>query len=311
MTFSITVLGSSSALPTSNRFPSAHVLNVHERLFLFDCAEGTQIQLRKYKQKLSRLNHIFITHLHGDHVLGLIGLIATLNLLDRKHELNIFAHAPLEPILWQNINFFVNDLKYPIRFWTLDSKRRKTILEHDGYSVESFPLKHRIHSNGFIFRESDKQPNIKKEFVEKFSIPLAEIVRIKQGANFTTPEGIVIPNEELTYISSRPRSFAFLGDTVYLEKVAEIVRGVDLLYHEATFSSEHAKTAKQTGHSTAAQAAKIALQAGVDKLIIGHFSSRYKDVTPLLEEARQVFPETYLAHDGLQIEVPEKKIKPH
>lgn len=303
MTFSVTILGSSSALPTSQRFPSAHVLNAHERLFLIDCAEGTQIQLRRFKQKLSRIDNIFISHIHGDHTLGLVGLISTLNLLGRKNRLTIFAHATLQPILMQNISFFINDINFQIDFRALDGKRSKVIFEDDSISVESIPLKHRIPSNGFIFREVEKLPNIKKDYVEKYSIPLSDIVKIKQGGDFTTSDGITIPNAELTYISSIPRSYAYCSDTQYFEALAEKVAGVDLLYHEATFGNDMKKMAKATGHSTAAQAATIAQLAGVKKLIIGHFSSRYKDVSVLVEEARAIFPETYAAEDGVAFSI--------
>jgi ribonuclease Z len=304
VTFSLTILGSSSALPTSQRFPSAHVLNVHERLFLIDCAEGTQIQLRRFKQKMSRIDSIFISHLHGDHALGLVGLISTLNLQDRKKELTIHAHAPLEPILKQNIKFFVNDLKFPIQFRALDSKRKKIIYEDDGLQVETLPLKHRIASTGFLFRETQKLPNIRKYLVEKYSIPLAEIVKIKQGGDYTTHEGRVIPNSELTYFASIPRSYAYCSDTRFFESLAPMVQGVDILYHEATFGTDMAKMAKATGHSTASQAATIAKLAGVKKLVIGHFSSRYKDIKPLLDESREIFPETYPANDGDTFTIP-------
>ena len=307
MTFSITILGSSSALPTAQRFPSAHVLNARERLFLIYCAEGTQIQLRRYKAKFSRIDSIFISHLHGDHVLGLVGLISTLNLLGRNKELTIYAHAPLEPILRQNINFFVDELMFPIRFISLDTKRSKVIYQQGDIVVESIPLKHRIASNGFIIREIVKYPNIKKELIEKYSIPLAEINRIKQGGDFETPEGRIIPHEVLTYYASLPRSYAYCSDTRFFEKLAPMVEGVDILYHEATFGNDMEKMAKATGHSTAAQAATIAKMAGAKKLIIGHFSSRYKDVSVLVEQARAIFPETYPANDGDVFDIPIKK----
>jgi ribonuclease Z len=299
VTFSVTVLGSSSALPTSQRFPSAHVLNAHERLFLVDCAEGTQIQLRRFKQKLSRIDNIFISHLHGDHVLGLVGLLSTLNLLGRKSKLTVFAHAPLQPILKQNLDFFINDIQFTVEFRALDTKRQKIIFNDDKISVESIPLKHRIPSNGFIFREAPKLANIHKEMVAKYNISLADIIKIKEGADFITQEGALITNKELTFTAHPPSSYAYCSDTKFFEGLAEMVQGVDLLYHEATFGNDMAKMAKATGHSTAAQAATIAKLAGVKKLIIGHFSSRYKDITPLLNEAREIFPETYAADDGL------------
>ncbi|HOP03366.1 MAG TPA: ribonuclease Z [Tenuifilaceae bacterium] len=303
MTFALTILGSSSALPTATRFPSAHALNVHERLFLVDCAEGTQMQLRKYKLKLSRLEHIFISHLHGDHSLGLVGLISTLNLLGRKNDLYIHAHGALEELLRKNIDFFVTDLQYPVHFVHLESKKHKVIYSDKNITVESLPLKHRIPSTGFLFRETPKEPNIKKDLIEKYAIPLSKIVEIKQGANFVTSDGITIPNSELTYISSYPRSYAYCSDTSYYEKLVTFIEGVDVLYHEATFDSSMKKMAKATGHSTALQAATIAAKARVGKLIIGHFSSRYRNVDILLNEARSVFPETYLAEEGNQYSV--------
>ncbi|MDD3891401.1 MAG: ribonuclease Z [Bacteroidales bacterium] len=303
MTFSVTILGSSSALPTSKRFPSAHVLNAHERLFLIDCGEGTQIQLRKYKLKLSRIDSIFITHVHGDHTLGLVGLIATLNLLGRKTKLSIYAHESLQPILNQNILFFVNELNFPIEFIPLNSKKHKVILKTDNIIVESFPLKHRIPCNGFLFRESPKLPNIKKEAIERYQLSLTDITSIKRGSDFTSKTGKVIPNTELTYISSPPRSYAYCSDTRYFERLASYTKDVDLLYHEATFDKNLEELAKTTGHSTATQAAKIAKLSNAKKLIIGHYSSRYKDITPLLDEARIVFPETYSAEDGLMFSI--------
>lgn len=298
MTFEVTILGSSSALPTSQRFPAAHVLNVHERLFLIDCGEGTQIQLRRYRLKLSRLHHIFISHLHGDHTLGLVGLISTLNLLGRKQPLTIHAHQELQPILEQNIKFFINELQFKLIFQALDKKKNKTIYEDENITVEAVQLKHRIPSRGFIFREKPKLPNIKKHLIERYSIPLADIVKIKHGADYTTSTGMTIPNSELTYIASKPRSYAYCSDTKYFEKLADLVKNVDLLYHEATFCNDNEKMARATGHSTATQAATIAREAGAKQLIIGHFSSRYKDADVLVNEARQIFTETYAAEDG-------------
>jgi ribonuclease Z len=239
-------------------------------------------------------------------VLGLVGLISTLNLLGRKAPLTIWAHAPLQPILDQNLKFFVNELKFSIVFKALDTKNRKVIFEDKTLTIESIPLKHRIPSTGFIFKEKPKQPNIRKELIDKYSIPLADIIRIKEGADFVTPQGQIIPNSELTHVSSPPRSYAYCSDTKYFDGLAEMVQGVDLLYHEATFSKDLTKMARSTGHSTAEQAAKIAELAKVKRLIIGHFSSRYKDVDVLVNEARKIFTETYAAEEGLEF-----KIKSH
>jgi ribonuclease Z len=239
-------------------------------------------------------------------VLGLVGLISTLNLLGRKAPLTIWAHAPLQPILDQNLKFFVNELKFSIVFKALDTKNRKVIFEDKTLTIESIPLKHRIPSTGFIFKEKPKQPNIRKELIDKYSIPLADIIRIKEGADFVTPQGQIIPNSELTHVSSPPRSYAYCSDTKHFDGLAEMVHGVDLLYHEATFSKDLTKMARSTGHSTAEQAAKIAELAKVKRLIIGHFSSRYKDVDVLVNEARKIFTETYAAEEGLEF-----KIKSH
>lgn len=307
MPFSVTILGSSSALPTSTRFPSAHVLNAHERLFLIDCAEGTQVQLRKFRCKLSRINHIFISHLHGDHTLGLVGLISTFNLLGRKNELHIFAHEPLEPILNVNLNFFVNDLGFPINFHPIKTRQKGLLYSDHDIDVEVFPLKHRIPSSGFLFREKPKDPNIRKELVSKFNISIGDIVRIKGGEDLVLPNGDVIPNNELTFNATTPRSYAYCSDTMFFDSLAERVSGVDLLYHEATFGNRMEKLARQTGHSTAKQAAITAFNANAGKLVIGHFSSRYKNVEVLLNEAREIFPETYLAEDGLIFNVADKR----
>ncbi len=298
MTFAVTILGSSSALPTSKRYPSAHVLNAHERLFLIDCGEGTQMQLRKYKFRLSRINSIFISHVHGDHSLGLFGLISTLNLLGRKQPLTIYAHESLKAILDQFIQFFVNDLLFPLNFIALNPRNHELIYEDDKITVESFPLKHRIASNGFLFKEKPKPPNIKKETIEQYGLTLADIVSIKNGNDYQSPEGSIIPNAELTYTANQPRSYAYCSDTKYFEALSVYVADVDLLYHEATFDQSLEQMAKTTGHSTAHQAAKIARLANAKKLVIGHFSSRYKEITPLLNEAKEIFPETFAANEG-------------
>ncbi len=308
MTFSVTVLGSSSALPTSTRFPSAHVLNAHERFFLIDCAEGTQMQLRRMHIKMLKINHIFISHLHGDHTLGLIGLISTLNLIGRKSDLHIYAHKELEKNLEYNINFFIDELKFKIIFHTLEPNKHQVIYSDKRITVESLPLKHRVPSTGFLFREKRMLSNIRKELIEKYSLSLAEISAIKNGSDLTTAEGLIIPNADLIFNKSEPRSYAYCSDTIYREKLVDLVKDVDLLYHEATFGSEYEKLAKSTGHSTAAQAATIALKSEAKKLIIGHFSSRYKSILPLVEEAKAIFENTIGAEDGMVFEIPMKRI---
>lgn len=306
MTFSVTVLGSSSALPTSTRFPSAHVLNVHERLFLIDCAEGTQMQLRRYRIKMSKINHIFISHLHGDHTLGLIGLISTLNLTGKKSDLHIYAHASLEENLNYNLKFFVDVLSFTIVFHPIESKHA-IIYEDSKLVVESLPLKHRVQSTGFLFREKRGYPNIRKELIEKYSLSLVQISAIKNGKDHITSEGEIVPNSSLTYYATEPRSYAYCSDTLYTQKLIGLVKDVDLLYHEATFAGNDIGLAKQTGHSTAGQAATIALKANVKKLIIGHFSSRYKNTESLLNEAKLIFDNTLAVEDGDVFEIAPRR----
>lgn len=308
MTFSVTILGSSSALPTSTRFPSAHVLQAHERLFLIDCGEGTQMQLRKLHIKFSKINNIFISHIHGDHTLGLIGLISSFNLLGRTSELNIYAHAELKKILFDSLTFYVNDLNFKVNFIPIPENKHQIIFEDKKVIVETFPLRHRVPCSGFIFREKRGLPNIRKELIVKYSIPLSGILKIKNGEPFITSDNKLIPNDELTYFTNEPRSFAYCSDTLYSEKVVRYVRDVDLLYHEATFAHSENSLAKLTGHSTTLQAAKVAYNAHVKKLIIGHFSSRYKDVSVLADEARTIFPETYAVEDGMIFDVSERKV---
>lgn len=307
MTFSVTILGSSSALPTSTRFPSAHVLNAHERLFLIDCAEGTQMQLRRMHIKMSNINHIFISHLHGDHVLGLVGLISTLNLVGRKSELHIYAYKELEKNLLYNIQFFIDELNFKINFHAINPKKHEVIYDDGKLTVETLPLKHRVPSTGFLFREKHGFPNIRKELIEKYSLTLSDIGSIKFGNDFILPNGQVILNSDLTYYATEPRSYAYCSDTMYSEKLIGLVKAVDLLYHEATFANSEEKLAKLTGHSTASQAATIASKAGVKSLIIGHFSSRYKNITELIDEAKLIFQCTIGVEDGMVFEIPLKK----
>jgi len=298
MPFELTILGSSSALPTAERYPTAQVLNVLERFFLADCGEGTQISLRRSKIKIGKISHIFISHLHGDHYLGLVGLVSTMSLLGYKSDIHVYAHSVIQDLVKPQLDFIRGDLSFKVIFHPLDFKKPQVIYSDKKVEVTSFPLKHSIPVCGFLFREQKKQPNIKKEMVEFYRIPIKQIQAIKEGAGFTTSEGKFIKHETLTTPARPPRSYAFCTDTAYFEPVAEIVKNADLLYHEATFLDDMAGWAAKTGHSTARQAAQIAKLADVKKLIIGHFSARYKSVAPFLKEAKEIFPETYLACDG-------------
>lgn len=298
MSMILTILGSSSALPTSTRNLTAHVLNVDERFFLIDCGEGTQLQLRKYKAKLGRLNHIFISHLHGDHVFGLPGLISTFNLLGRTQALHIYAHPDLKKILGQFLQYFIVKAEFEIIYHPLNSNAYEQIYEDSKITVSSFPLKHRVPTCGFLFKEKERLRNIRKDVIEYYQIPVRDIVQIKRGEDYVTSEGLVIPNEKLTIQSHPSKSYAYCSDTAYLEDIIPNISNVDLLYHESTYGEEDVVRAKETLHSTSIDAATIARKANAKKLVIGHFSARYKDETQLVEQARKVFPDTVSAEEG-------------
>ncbi len=303
MSFVLTVLGSSSALPTSKRYPSAHVLNVRGHFFLIDCGEGTQLQLRKFKIRFSKINHIFISHLHGDHIFGLPGLISTFHLLGRTSELYIYGHVDLQQYLTCFLNQFGKDLLFNVKFIPLKANRQIAIFENRHVVVESIPLRHRIPTVGFLFREKEKERNILKEVIDKYNIGITDIVRIKQGEDYITQDGRTIPNQELTIPPFKGRTYAYCSDTLYHRSLAERIREVDLLYHEATFMEKDKKLAKLTMHSTAAQAAGIAKLANAGRLLIGHFSSRYKETDLFVKEAQKVFEKTDAVEDGNQYNV--------
>lgn len=297
--FQLTILGTSSALPTSNRYPTAQILNVSGRFFLIDCGEGTQTQMRKYNIGFSRINHIFITHLHGDHIFGLIGLISTMALLGRTNDMHLYAHSELQKYLSAQIQFlYAEELTFRIIYHPLNFKKEQLIFEDSKVMVFSFPLDHRISTCGFRFEEKPPLPNLIASKLEEYQIPIRERQRIKEGADFTCSNGQVIPNAELTKTKHQPRSFAFCSDTRFNESYIESIRNVSLLYHEATFASDNSDLAQRTYHSTGKDAATVALKANADKLIIGHFSARYKDHTIILKEAQAVFPNTEAVKEG-------------
>ena len=301
--FKVQILGCGSALPTTKHNPSSQLVDVNGKLFMIDCGEGTQLQVRKVGARLGKLHSIFISHLHGDHLFGLPGLISTLGLLGRTADLTIYAHQELEQFLTPMLNFFCKQLSYKVRLVLLKRKGYNLIYENRSICIYSFPLKHRIATSGFLIKEKEKLRHIKREMIDFYKIPIREINNIKSGADFTTTEGEVIPNERLTTPPTPSRSYAYCSDTAYDESIVPHINGVDLLYHEATFAESEIIRAEKTGHSTARQAGEIAKQAKVKKLIIGHYSSRYNDLNPLLEEASAVFPNTELAYEGKIIEL--------
>jgi ribonuclease Z len=298
MPMKLTILGSSSALPTSERFPSAHVLNAHERLFLIDCGEGTQMQLRKNRIRFGKINHIFISHLHGDHVFGLYGLLSTFSLMGRATPIHLYAPANYHNILLSHLRDFDIHLNFEIYFKPLSGNDPVKILDDKYLTVTSFPLEHRVPAFGFLFREKPRDRNIIKEAITKYEIPGVRIPAIKQGEDFIAKDGMVIKNEEITIPGPKPLSYAYCSDTKYFKRLESFVKGVDLLYHEATFDMSMTELASITGHSTTSDAARAASGADVRALIIGHFSARYRDINPLVDEARAIFPDTFAAIDG-------------
>ena len=299
--FEVNILGCGSALPTTRHFASSHVLNIREKLFMIDCGEGTQLQLRRSNLKFSRLNHIFISHLHGDHCFGLMGLLSTFDLLGRTAAIHIHAHPDLESILKMELDYFCKKMDYEVVFHPINPEITETIYEDRSVSVTTIPLRHRVPTCGFLFSEKKTPDHIKRDMIDFYEIPLCDINRIKNGEDYVMPDGTVIPNQRLTTPSDTPRKYAYCSDTLYLRKVIEQIKGVDLLYHEATFADCDLSKAEKTFHSTALQAATIAKDAEVKQLVIGHFSARYEDENVLLREAQSVFPNTILAMENLRI----------
>ncbi len=303
MTFKVTILGSNSAIPTIRRNPTAQLVNHNERFFLVDCAEGTQLQLRKYKIKLQRINHIFISHLHGDHFFGLVGLISSMHLLGRKKELHIYGPARLKDILDIQLEASETTLAYPLIFHPLAPESRAVIYEDEKLTVSTIPLKHSIPTCGFLFKEKKGKRRIIKEMAQSLDIPVNDYPKIKNGEDFTDGTGKVYKNEEITGEPYPVRSYAYCSDTAYYEPVVPVIKDADLLYHETTFMQDMADVASAKLHSTTIEAASIAKLANVKKLIIGHFSNRYDNPMDLVIEARKVFSNTFLADDGKVFEI--------
>lgn len=296
--FDLNILGTGSALPTMRFNPTSQVVNFRDNLFMIDCGEGAQTQLRRMQLKFSRLSHIFLSHLHGDHCFGLMGLISSLGLLDRTGDLVIHAHPDAERIFRPLLDYFCAELPYKVVFNSIAPQKHELILEERSLKVYSIPLKHRVPTCGFLFEEKPRPRHIIREMTDFYQVSVRDMNRIKEGADFVREDGSVIPNEKLTRPAEPTRKYAYCSDTTFHKSIVPIIEGVDLLFHEATFMEKEKARAKQTMHSTALQAAKIAQAAQVKKLVIGHFSARYTDLNLLLEEARSIFPETVLAEEG-------------
>ena len=303
MRFSVKILGSGAALPSNGRNPSAQLVTVRNNHLLLDCGEGTQMALKRISTGPQRISHIFISHLHGDHYYGLIGLISSYHLLARKWPLHVFGPPGLKEIIELQLMHSATELVYPLEFYETDPARSRVIVDNEHFTVRTIPLDHRIPTCGFLIREKPLRRNIRKDFALSVDVPLDAFEKIREGEDFHAADGTVYPNEEITMAPPAPRSYAYCTDTAYHEPVIRIVKGVDVLYHEATFADDKAQDARDKGHATAREAATIAKKADAGKLIIGHFSARYKDSGVLLEQAREVFPNCDAAEDGMIIEL--------
>jgi ribonuclease Z len=298
MKFEVTILGSSSATPIFNRNPTAQILNINEKLYLVDCAEGTQQQMLRFDIKASRIDYIFISHLHGDHYLGLVGLLSSMHLNGRKKTLKVFCPPPLKEIVDLQLKYSETTLNYPVEFIFTDATTKGVILENQDVFVETIPLNHRIPCTGFLFKQKKRLRKLIKEKIEELEIPIPYYTAIKRGNDYEAPNGTIYKNSALTIEPQEPKSYAYVSDTLYTENYLPQINSVTLLYHEATFLNDMLDRANQTHHTTALQAGEVALKVNAGKLIIGHFSARYKTLNELLDEAQSVFPNTELAVEG-------------
>ena len=303
MNFTLNVLGTASALPTTERYPSAQVLDVRGRLFMIDCGEGAQIRMRKAKVSFLKIEHICLSHIHGDHIFGIFGLLSTMGMLGRSSVLNIYAPKSFRPILDFFMTHFGEGVKYEINFVELEMAEPSVVYENRTVELLAFPLRHRVETFGFIIREKMPPYNVYKEAISRYGLTLAEIGTLKRGEDVVR-EDCVIPHKEAAYLPYDPRSYAYCSDTAPFPELSQWVKGVSLLYHEATYPAEMSDMAEKNFHSTTVDAASLAKEAGVGRLIVGHYSSRFPSVDFYLDELREIFPESYLAKDGDVVEIP-------
>jgi len=302
--FDVNILGCGSATPTLRHLPTAQVVNFRSKLFLVDCGEGTQLELRRRRLAFQKIGHIFLSHLHGDHCFGLIGFLSTLGLTQRGGEIVVHAHGDAERIFRPQLDYFCRDLPYTIRIEPFVPSRSEIIYEDRTLKISTIPLRHRVPAAGFLFEEKERERHLNAEMVRKIGVPLAYYRLIKQGADWTDPEtGRRYANEVLTFPPTPSKKYAYCSDTAYNERILPLIEGVDLLYHESTYMHDLAPLAHARWHSTSVQAASIARMAGVKRLCIGHYSARYESLDAMLAEARSVFPETILAQEGLCLHV--------
>ena len=295
--FRVHILGCGSALPTLRHHASSQVVELRDHVLMLDCSEGTQMQLRRSRVRFTKLSHVFITHLHGDHCFGLIGMISTFGLLGRTAKLHIHGPEALGPELDGQIKFFTHDLGFEVVYYPVDTKVRQVVYEDRSMTVESIPLEHRVPCCGYLIREKASLPHIRREMMDCYGIPNSQVNNIKNGADWTTADGEVIPNERLVKAADPVRSYAYISDTKYLPGLHEQLKGVTTLYHESTYGEDRMNNAEKYCHSTARQAAMVARDAGVGKLLLGHYSSRYEDEQVLLDEAKSVFDNCFLTNE--------------
>lgn len=301
--FEVTILGCGCAAPTARHNPAAQIVNIREKLSLIDCGEGTQVEMRKNRIGFMKIRNVFISHLHGDHCFGLIGLISSMGLLGRTSALHIYAPANFGELLQKQLDIFCEGMEYKVEFHPLDTQKYQSIYEDRSVEVFTIPLKHRIPCCGFLFKEKATLPHIIREKIDYYKIPLSEINNIKNGADWITEDGTVIPNNRLTTPAATTRSYAYCSDTAFKPDIQEYLKGVDLLYHEATFGSDRIERARITFHSTAEEAAIMARESQVKQLLIGHYSAHYTDESILLNEAKKIFPNTLAAQEGMTIKL--------
>ena len=309
MPISVTILGNSSAKPTAKGHPSAQVVNINEQLFLVDAGEGVQRQMARCGISPLKLRAVFISHLHGDHVFGLFPLLSTLGLYGRRTPLKIYAPRPFGEALEGFLRLFESDLPYTPEWVEVDTTKHLIIFENDTTEIWSLPLRHRVPTAGYLFRQKEPALNVTKYAIERYGLDMHQIVAAKRGEDIELTSGEIIANDMLTYRPYPPMSYAYCSDTNYSARLAKMCEGVDMLYHEATYDASMQKMAKLRGHSSTIDAAKVAKMAEAGKLLIGHFSSRYKELEPLLQECREIFPETYIAEEKQTFTILEKRNK--
>ena len=296
--FRVYILGCGSALPTLHHNASSQVVEIRGKFFMVDCGEGTQMQLRRTHIHFAKINAVFISHLHGDHCFGLLGLLSTFGMLGRTAKLRVYAPADYEVLFKQQVEFFMTGMEYKVEFVPVDTEKSQIVYEDRSVMVETIPLQHRVPCCGYLFREKPTLPHIRRDMIDYYGISTSQINNIKNGADWVNEEGEVIPNARLVEPADAPRCYAYCSDTRYMPELYKKVKGVTMLYHESTYTTENEDRAKLYYHSTARQAAIVAKKAGVGKLLLGHYSARYNDEAVLLEEAQAVFPKSYLSNEG-------------